>query len=611
MKYFLKDSVPTSILFSPTPIAENRYIIATCKSANLYVSKHERDPIKFHNATTIKDEQLIAKRRTKLISSSFNYAGTKFAIGGNDGVIRIFTTMGDETYFGGLTDENYLASFTEDKALQQQIKDELRKFDLTEYLKAYKDPIPKSKPKRKNIKSRDNKSNADLSSISNDRVSTDSVALNGPIQQEKVHLSRSMKSRVYRLFRSQRKEGQELCENYDSDYEFDKGRVTTKRPKVDDDSYMDVDVDYNNRDNYEENDVFSPHSSDRVSDNNEDIGLNHLERISDDIIELGGEDIPNPFDPSDWLSDGEDKNIQDPFNSRDWHDNGEYNDNQSEMHIDEDITRQLDYYDMNIDQESSNLGDPQEIRGFYEFGENIDVTRQTEINFGLALNLDESVKVTPNSNFNSYGNKNRSKSDTGQITLEHEILKLTEEGETDHDSNAPIDVIIDKGKKEASTTKEVDGLKSSVINIARQRFFRPIHIADLASHNNKVHSLEFAHFCDRLISGSDDGKLVLWEYDINEKIWTSKVLISGEALTTVKWSCDDNYVISGHINGEIYVFESASGEMIRHYKAHSGKFYVLEVHPCDSRLFMSAGYDDRIVLWDVSNERELKCKFIY
>ncbi|CAG8447968.1 9947_t:CDS:10 [Diversispora eburnea] len=582
----IKDSVPTSILFSPTPIAENKYIIATCKSANLYVAKHERDPIKFHNAITIKDKQLIAKRRTKLISSSFNYTGTKFAIGGNDGVIRIFTTMGDETHFGGSTDEDYLASYTEDKVLQQQIRDELYKFDLTEYLKAYKDPIPKSKPKRKNIKSKRNKSNADLSSISSDNGLE---TLNAPVQQEKVHLSRSMKSRLCRLFRSQRKEG----ENYDSDFEFDKNHDATKREtaltKMDDDDYMDVDADCPNPN--------IPH------------------RKSDYLIELGDdEDIPNPFDPRDWLGDGEDNN-QASFDSRDWIGNGECNDKQVDMNIDQDITKPLDNYYMNVDQESSDLGDPQEIRGFYEFGENIDVTKQTEINFGLAPSCEnypsdlEDGSVTHNNNLNhnySSNNKNRTTPDTGQIALENEILKLTEEGETDYDSCSPTEIIIDKGEKRTSNRKEVNGLKSTILDIAKQRFFLPIHIADLAGHNNKVHSLEFAHNGDRLISGSDDGKVILWEYEINEKTWISKVLINGEALTTIKWSCDDNYVISGHANGEIYVFESASGEIVRHYKAHNGKFYVLEAHPCDSRLFMSAGYDDRIVLWDVGNKIELK-----
>eukprot|EP01113_Clastostelium_recurvatum_P047593 TRINITY_DN8518_c0_g1_i2.p1 TRINITY_DN8518_c0_g1~~TRINITY_DN8518_c0_g1_i2.p1 ORF type:complete len:1266 (+),score=275.93 TRINITY_DN8518_c0_g1_i2:457-4254(+) len=74
----------------------------------------------------------------------------------------------------------------------------------------------------------------------------------------------------------------------------------------------------------------------------------------------------------------------------------------------------------------------------------------------------------------------------------------------------------------------------------------------------------------------------------------------------VMWSKDDKYVIAGTTDHLIWVFDPHSGEALHVLNEHQKPIYVLDCHPNDHRLAMSAGYDGAVVVWNVEEGRCIK-----
>ncbi|KAG0066354.1 Bromodomain and WD repeat-containing protein 3 [Linnemannia elongata] len=78
--------------------------------------------------------------------------------------------------------------------------------------------------------------------------------------------------------------------------------------------------------------------------------------------------------------------------------------------------------------------------------------------------------------------------------------------------------------------------------------------------------------------------------------------------TMAIWSLDDSAVILTTSLGEIKIFDSVTGEWMHTLKGHAPRssIYVVDVHPQDSRILMTAGYDGQVILWDISKGIKLK-----
>jgi WD40 repeat protein len=72
------------------------------------------------------------------------------------------------------------------------------------------------------------------------------------------------------------------------------------------------------------------------------------------------------------------------------------------------------------------------------------------------------------------------------------------------------------------------------------------------------------------------------------------------------------------------VWNAVDGSLVHSLTGHDKQTYVLDVHPFNPRIAMSAGYDGRVIIWDVScfteipgttslifldNETEYVCSF--
>uniref|UniRef100_A0A8C0IC94 Bromodomain and WD repeat domain containing 1 n=1 Tax=Bubo bubo TaxID=30461 RepID=A0A8C0IC94_BUBBB len=166
----------------------------------------------------------------------------------------------------------------------------------------------------------------------------------------------------------------------------------------------------------------------------------------------------------------------------------------------------------------------------------------------------------------------------------------------------------------------------STDHVIRMYFFgseTPEKIAELESHADKVDSIQFSNSGDRFISGSRDGTARIWRFEQAE--WRSILLdmsdrLPGDAcseedkfmkpkVTMIAWNQNDNYVVTAVNNHLLKVWNSCTGQLLHDLVGHADEVFVLETHPFDSRIMLSAGHDGNIFIWDITKGTKTKHYF--
>ncbi|XP_051877104.1 bromodomain and WD repeat-containing protein 3 isoform X2 [Pristis pectinata] len=151
----------------------------------------------------------------------------------------------------------------------------------------------------------------------------------------------------------------------------------------------------------------------------------------------------------------------------------------------------------------------------------------------------------------------------------------------------------------------------------------PERISELASHTDKVVAIQFCNSSHslRFLSGSRDGTARIWQYQHQE--WKSIVLdmftklpgnnsvpvedkVSKLKVTMVAWDRCDSTVITAVNNFHLKVWNSYTGQLLHVLSGHDDEVFVLEAHPFDSRIMLSAGHDGNIFIWDLSKGTKLR-----
>ncbi|KAE8621436.1 hypothetical protein XENTR_v10004832 [Xenopus tropicalis] len=147
----------------------------------------------------------------------------------------------------------------------------------------------------------------------------------------------------------------------------------------------------------------------------------------------------------------------------------------------------------------------------------------------------------------------------------------------------------------------------------------PKKLIQLEGHNDIIDSVQFANSGERFVSGSNDGTARIWY--LHEQNWKSirldmregdKDSEEEEQLTRPKvlmitWDLTDATVVTASNLRSLKVWESRTGKLLRVLSGHQNDIYVLEPHPFDSRVMISAGYDGKIIIWDVNKGDQIKC----
>uniref|UniRef100_A0A671MUE5 Bromodomain and WD repeat-containing protein 3-like n=1 Tax=Sinocyclocheilus anshuiensis TaxID=1608454 RepID=A0A671MUE5_9TELE len=148
----------------------------------------------------------------------------------------------------------------------------------------------------------------------------------------------------------------------------------------------------------------------------------------------------------------------------------------------------------------------------------------------------------------------------------------------------------------------------------------PVKFSDLDSHTDKVVAIQFCNNTDslRFVSGSRDGTARVWHYQQHE--WKSTVLDMSTRLpgsvcddkstklvvTMVAWDRYDRSIITAVSNCLLKVWNSANGQLLHVLSGHDDEVFVLEAHPFDSRILLSAGHDGNIYIWDLSKGLKIR-----
>uniref|UniRef100_A0AAR2IIZ8 Bromo domain-containing protein n=1 Tax=Pygocentrus nattereri TaxID=42514 RepID=A0AAR2IIZ8_PYGNA len=117
------------------------------------------------------------------------------------------------------------------------------------------------------------------------------------------------------------------------------------------------------------------------------------------------------------------------------------------------------------------------------------------------------------------------------------------------------------------------GSTDDVIRIYYLGSGSPEKIAELDSHTDKVDSIQF------------------W-YELLSNFFKPKV-------TMVSWDRHDNTVITAVNNHLLKVWNSYTGQLLHVLKGHEAEVFVLEPHPYDPRVMLSAGHDGNVFIWDL------------
>ncbi|KAG7274129.1 hypothetical protein CRUP_011464 [Coryphaenoides rupestris] len=150
----------------------------------------------------------------------------------------------------------------------------------------------------------------------------------------------------------------------------------------------------------------------------------------------------------------------------------------------------------------------------------------------------------------------------------------------------------------------------------------PMKLSEMDAHGDKVVVVQFCNNCDslRFVSGSRDGTARIWHYqqqewksmslDISARLPGSSVVNGDDktklVVTMVAWDRGDRTVITAVSNFLLKVWNSHTGQLLHVLSGHDDEVFVLEAHPFDPRVMLSAGHDGNIYIWDLSRGAKIR-----
>lgn len=141
----------------------------------------------------------------------------------------------------------------------------------------------------------------------------------------------------------------------------------------------------------------------------------------------------------------------------------------------------------------------------------------------------------------------------------------------------------------------------------------PHRILENEAHSDRVDSIQWANHGLRFISGSKDGTAHIWHFE--RQRWSSLQLVMSSKLpgtpeleddnkqklkvSMVSWDSSDKWVITAVSDHTLKVWNSETGELVQVLRGHKDEVFVLEAHPFDTNVLLSAGHDGQIFIWDI------------
>jgi WD40 repeat protein len=95
--------------------------------------------------------------------------------------------------------------------------------------------------------------------------------------------------------------------------------------------------------------------------------------------------------------------------------------------------------------------------------------------------------------------------------------------------------------------------------------------------------------------GAQQGDLTVWDVSGKGKVWSHQPV---PLITSLAYSRDGNYLLSGHHDGSLRVWDAAQGQEIATLRGHTSTVASVAFSPDGDRL-VSASHDHTVKLWDI------------
>ena len=151
-------------------------------------------------------------------------------------------------------------------------------------------------------------------------------------------------------------------------------------------------------------------------------------------------------------------------------------------------------------------------------------------------------------------------------------------------------------------------LKTCPINLRGWEWYYLWKISDqsimtLHGHESWIYSAVFSPDGTRIVSGSTDNTIKLWDAESGKELRTFK---GHEGwVGTVAFSPDGKRIISGSQDNTIKLWNANSGEELMTLRGHNNGVWAVEYSP-DGKKIVSGSLDNTIKLWDAENGSELR-----
>ncbi|KAG1683268.1 WD and tetratricopeptide repeats protein 1 [Nymphon striatum] len=122
--------------------------------------------------------------------------------------------------------------------------------------------------------------------------------------------------------------------------------------------------------------------------------------------------------------------------------------------------------------------------------------------------------------------------------------------------------------------------------------------AELEGHNGCVNCIEWNERGDRLISGSDDVNVILWDPFRHKKLQTLQTGHYGNIFSVKFLPSTDNTIITGAADSRIRMHDLVACETTHVWSCHSGRVKRIATSPNVPHMFWSASEDGLIMQFD-------------